>query len=50
MAREFCTLAAIAAAAGAGLALLGGSVHEAVSYGFALMTGGLFGLGLARRR
>ena len=49
MRREFCLLAAIAAAAGAATALLGGSVHEAVTYGLALMTGGLFGLGLARR-
>lgn len=40
---------AIAAAAGIALALLGNPVHEAIRYGLAVATGGLFGLGLARR-
>ena len=49
MVREAWVLLALAAAAGAAVALLGASIHEAVSYSMALMTGGLFGLGLARR-
>ncbi len=50
MRREFWPLLGLAAAGGAAVAALGSPVHEAVTYALALLTGGLFGLGLARRR
>lgn len=50
MRQEFWPLAAIAVVSGAALGVLGAPVHEAFAYGLAVLTGGLFGLGLARRR
>jgi hypothetical protein len=47
--REACYAAVIAVAYGATLALIGGSLHVAIGYGCALLTGAFLGLGLARR-
>jgi hypothetical protein len=47
--RQFCYAAAIAILGGVGMGLTSGSVHEAIRYGIALLTGVLIGLGLAKR-
>lgn len=49
MRRQACYAVAIAILGGTGMALTGGSPHEAIRYGIALLTGIFIGLGLARR-
>ena len=49
MRRQACCVAALGLGGGAGMVVLTGSVHAAISYGLALMTGAFIGLGLARR-
>lgn len=48
MRRQAASAAGLAVVYGAGVWLTAGSVHAAVGYGLALLTGVLFGLGLAR--
>jgi hypothetical protein len=47
--REAGYVVAVAIAYGAALALLGGSLHAAIGYGCAVLTGAFLGLGLARK-
>jgi hypothetical protein len=49
MRRQACYVIAFAIVGGIGLALMGGSIHEAIRYGIALLTGTFIGLGLAGR-
>lgn len=47
--RQLAIVVMIAILGGAGFALTGGSVHEAIRYGIAVATGMFLGLGLAKR-
>jgi hypothetical protein len=47
--RMACYVVAVAVIGGTGLALTGGSVHEGIRYGIAVLTGAFIGLGLARK-
>ena len=49
MKRQACYVTAIAIAGGIGAGLTSGSLHEAIGYGIAVLTGAFIGLGLARR-
>lgn len=50
MTRQACQAVAIAVAGGAGVMLTGGSAHDAIRYGIALLTGALIAFGLAPGR